>query len=194
MAKVREFDQDFAYLSSSWLDFPIRQANKGMEGLTCLRRDGQLFLLGLCEGNGCRGGAAGRRPGSGRIQVFAHGETRVKGHVATIRLPASLPFEDYSSLTIANDRLCVLSQTASAVWVGRFSSADWAVVDEGSVYGFPLDLVGKTVYCNVEGISWLDADRFVFVSDRRKAGCQKRRCASKDQSIHIVRVPSEAAR
>jgi hypothetical protein len=192
MAKVREFDQSFRRVSSSWLDFPLRQPNKGMEGLTCLRRNGELFLLVLCEGNRCRAGAAGRRPGGGRIQVFAHEGTRIHRHVATIRLPSSLPFKDYSSLAVANDRLCIVSQTASAVWVGQFSpSSSWALVDDGFVYGFPLDQHGKTVYCNVEGVCWIGEDCLVFVSDRMKTRSQKRRCKSKDQSIHIFRLPGE---
>ena len=35
-----QFDGSLRYLRSDWLDFPLADANKGLEGLTCLRRDG----------------------------------------------------------------------------------------------------------------------------------------------------------
>jgi hypothetical protein len=59
MAKVQEYDAGFGYLGQAWLDFPLDRANKGLEGLTCVHRDGQTYLLGLCEGNRCRGGQEG---------------------------------------------------------------------------------------------------------------------------------------
>ena len=64
-AKVREYDSGFSYIASRWLDWPLPSPNKGVEGLTCLRRAGQLYLLGLCEGNRCKDGAAGRRKDPG---------------------------------------------------------------------------------------------------------------------------------
>ena len=73
MAEVQEHDASGRYLESRYLDFPLDRPNKGLEGLACIERAGQPLLLGLCEGNRCKGGAAGRRPGGGRIQVFARG-------------------------------------------------------------------------------------------------------------------------
>jgi len=70
MAAVQEYDAHFCYIGSSWLDFPLDRPNKGLEGLTCVQRRGRTYLLGLCEGNRCQGGAAGRVPGGGRIHVF----------------------------------------------------------------------------------------------------------------------------
>lgn len=52
----------------------------------------------------------------------------------------------------------------------------------GAPYRFPRG------YCNVEGIAWLGRDRLLAVSDRRKRS-QRRRCAKKDQSIHLFRLP-----
>jgi hypothetical protein len=190
MAKVREYNQRFDYVSSGWMEFRLDRANKGLEGLTCLRRDDQLFLLGLCEGNRCRAGVAGRRPGGGRIQVFARSGGRTWEHVDRIRLPASLGFEDYSSLAVLGKRLCVVSQTASAAWFGRLAPSAWAVADDGCVYRFPHDERGRTVYCNIEGVSWIEKNRLVVVSDRMKSGSQKRRCAAKDQSIHVFTIPA----
>lgn len=70
MPAIDELDESFGFLGSTWLDFPIKQENKGIEGVSTLRFRNEVHLLGLCEGNGCLGGSAGRQPGKGRIQVF----------------------------------------------------------------------------------------------------------------------------
>ena len=188
MAKVQEYDDGFGYRQSSWLDFPVDGPNKGLEGLTCVRRAGRAYLLGLCEGNRCKDGPEGRRPGGGRIQVFDRGG-RHWDHAGTIRLPASLWFEDYSSLAVAGDRVAVVSQSSSALWVGRLRPSGWELADEGRVWAFPPDREGRTVYCNIEGVSWVAADRVVVVSDRAKREGQDQRCRAKDQSIHVFAIP-----
>jgi hypothetical protein len=188
VAKVREYDEDLDYVSSGWLDFPLPAPNKGLEGLACVRRAGELYLLGLCEGNRCRRGAAGRRPGGGRIHVFAKGDNNWE-HVDTIRLPASLWFEDFSSLAINGDRLCVASQESSALWLGTLAPSAWEVVDHGEAFAFPTDTDGRTAYCNVEGVAWLSGDQVVVVSDRAKPGEQGSHCRAKDQSVHVFAIP-----
>jgi hypothetical protein len=189
MAEVQEYDQDFAYQGRAWLDFPLDGPNKGLEGLTCVRRQDRSYLLGLCEGNRCRDGEEGRRPGGGRIQVFERGR-RHWDRVATIRLPVELPFEDFSSLAVAGDRIAVVSQESSALWVGRLQRSGWELADRGAVWGFPPDPEGRTVYCNVEGVSWVSTDRVVVVSDRAKRnGRQDECCRAKDQSIHVFTIP-----
>ena len=189
MAEVQEYDRDFAYLGGAWLDFPLDGPNKGLEGLTCVHRQDRTWLLGLCEGNRCRDGAEGRRPGGGRVQVFERGR-RHWDRVATVRLPATLGFEDYSSLTAAGDDLAVVSQESSALWVGRLRRSGWELADRGEVWGFPTDRDGRTVYCNIEGVSWVAPDRVVVVSDRAKRnGGQDQRCRAKDQSIHVFTIP-----
>ncbi len=55
MAMVQEYDASFRHLNSAWLDFPLDRLDKGLEGLTCVRRDGQTHLLGLCQDNRCEG-------------------------------------------------------------------------------------------------------------------------------------------
>ena len=191
MAQVAEHDDGLGHLADAWLDFPLDRPNKGLEGLTCLRRAGRSYLLGLCEGNRCRAGAEGRRPGGGRVQVFARGPRRWD-RIATIRLPGSLWFEDYSSLSVAGDRVAVVSQESSALWVGRLAPSRWELADEGTVYGFPRDADGRTVYCTVEGVSWVAADQVVVVSDKAKPGSQPKRCRDKDQSIHVFALPGAA--
>jgi len=189
LAMVREYDSSFAYIASAWLEFPLDGPNKGLEGLACIRRAGRNHLLGLCEGNRCKDGDASREPGGGRIQVFASNGNRWE-RVDTIRLPATLPFKDYSGIALAGERLCVVSQESSALWVGRLAPSQWRVADEGAVYRFPRD-DGHTVYGNVEGVSWLSDTHVVVVSDKAKPD-QKRRCREKDQSIHVFALPAAA--
>ncbi|MEU4996232.1 hypothetical protein [Streptomyces sp. NPDC021622] len=187
-ARVQEYDAKLRPTGSSFLDFTLTDANKGMEGLEWVERSGTGYLLGLCEGNRCAGGKEGRRPGGGRIQVFRHGGKQWD-HKATIRLPASLPFEDYSSVSVRDDgRIAVLSQASSALWVGRLSTKKWQV-DEGTVYRLPTDSKGRTVYGNPEGVSWVSADHVVVVSDRAKKGAASERFRAKDQSIHLFLIP-----
>jgi hypothetical protein len=188
MAMVQEYDADFGYLSRTWLDFPLDRPNKGLEGLTCIQRHGETHLLGLCEGNNCEGGSAGRTPGGGRVQIFRKGRHHWD-HVGRIRLPGTLAFEDYSGIAVADDRIAVVSQVSSALWVGRFVPSSWDIADEGVTYTFPRDPEGQIVYCTIEGVSWIGPDQVVMVSDKAKS-TQGKRCRAKDQSIHIFRIPS----
>jgi hypothetical protein len=192
MAKVEEYDESFHYVSSAWLDFPLDRPNKGLEGLTCIHWAEKTYLLGICEGNRCKGGVAGRKPGGGRIQIFSQERDRWD-HVGTMRLPKTLWFEDYSSLAVVDDRVAVVSQSSSAAWIGRFSQSSWEVVDEGIIYQFPLDDKGKIIYGNIEGISRVDSERFVVVSDKAKK-VQSKRCSTKDRSIHVFKTPMHRLR
>jgi hypothetical protein len=188
MARVEEYDADLQPVSHGWLDFDLPSSNKGMEGLTCVRRSGTTYLLGLCEGNFCADGSRGRTPGGGRIQVFEQRGTEWS-QVASVRLPSTLPFRDYSALGARNEQLAVVSQESSALWVGRLEPGEWAVRDAGTLYGFPRDQHGKVVYCNVEGVSWLSDHDLVMVSDRAKRDGQPDRCRVKEASIHVFALP-----
>jgi len=187
MAKVQEYDAGFGYLGQAWLDFPLDRANKGLEGLTCVHRDGQTYLLGLCEGNRCRGGQEGEVPGGGRVHVFQRGDRHWE-RVAKIRLPETVLFKDYSAIAVAGDRLAVISQMSSALWVGGLASSGWEVADAGTSYALPTDDGGAVVYGTAEGVSWLAPDQLVVVSDKAKPE-HPRRYQAKDQSIHIFRIP-----
>lgn len=183
MAVVQEHDHAGRFLSSARLDFPLPRPNKGLEGLTCIRRGDETFLLGLCEGNRCRAGAAGRKPGGGRIQVFTRGRSHWD-HVATVKLPKSVRFEDYASLAVSGDRVAVVSQASSRMWLSTFDPSTWTFGPTGTVYDFPRDRDGRACYCNVEGVTWL-GDDLVVVSDRAKRGAQPKRCREKEQSVHV---------
>lgn len=183
-AGLVETDERFQPIRRTWLDFPFESENKGFEGLTCVGRGRDEYLLALCEGNKCKAGKKGRKPGGGRIQVFQAVRDTWR-HVDTIRIPKSAAFEDYSAVDVRGHRVAVASQASSAVWIGSFAPDSWDLKDDGLVYSFPTNAKNKTVYCNIEGIAWLAADRFAVVSDRMRPSKDKERCGRKDQSVHI---------
>ena len=155
-----------------------------------MARGGALHLLALCEGNKCRAGALGRKPGGGRIHVL---EQTADGWQpsAKLKLPKSVRFEDYASLDVVEGRVAVVSQMTAALWVGRLRADEWAFEDDGQVYTFPTNARGQTIYCNVEGVAWLSERQVVVVSDRAKPDEQSKKCRHKDQSIHVFNLPGE---
>jgi hypothetical protein len=187
-SKIREYTADRQFLDADWVDFPLDGRNKRLAGLELVRMDGQEYLLGLCEGNKCRNGRKGWKPGGGRIQIFQN-MGRIWAHKGTIKLPKQLFFDDYVSVAVKKRRVAVVSQRASAVWIGQFHKKGWDLVDDGNVYILPKSKKGNTVYCNVGGIDWAGTDRLVFVSDRRRTR-QNTRCQKKDQSIHLFKIPN----
>jgi hypothetical protein len=190
MPRIDEFDEAFAFIKSHWLNFPLKAGNKGFEGLSTLRYAGNDYLLGLCEGNDCKRGKAGVRPGKGRIQVFRQAAETWE-HAGTIKVPKAVRCKDYSSLDVRNGYLTVVSQASSALWIGRVranpAGPDDPFEDDGRVFLFPRDDKGRIMYCNLEGVAWLGHDLLAVVSDKGKDD-QSKRCARKDQSIHIFRL------
>jgi hypothetical protein len=186
-AAIEERDQEFRSKGRHWVDFSFEERNTGFEGLSAVRWRGHDYLLALCEGNGCRAGKKGRRPGGGRIQVLER-RGKIWGAVATIKLPRSVEFEDYSALAIRGERIAVASQQTSRLWLGKLRRSDWTIEGAGRQYDFPRTKKGKRLYSTVEGISWLPDGTFVAVSDLTKKD-HPGRCEAKDQSIHVFRLP-----
>ena len=100
-------------------------------------------------------------------------------------------FEDYSGVAVSGDRIAVISQVSSALWVGSLAPSGWQITSAGTSYALPRASDGSIVYGTVEGVSWIAPDQLVMVSDKAKPE-QDRRCRAKDQSIHIFRIPSPA--
>jgi len=192
MPRVDEFDESFTFIKNHWLNFPLKTGNKGFEGLATLLYAGNDYLLGLCEGNNCKSGSAGARPGKGRIQVFKRALESWE-HAGTIRLPKTVRFKDYSSLDFHNGCLTVISQASSAMWIGclheHSDGLENLLADDGRLFLFPRDDKDRLIYCNLEGVTWIGNDRLVVVSDKGKRD-QPGRCARHDQSIHVFRLPA----
>ena len=188
-AVLVESDEDLNTLKERHLDFPFKSDNKGFEAVAHVRRDETDWILALCEGNRCKCGRKGREPGGGRVQLFEKKKT-LWGHAGTIALPDSVPFVDYSGMSIDRGRVAIVSQVNSMLWIGRFDEADWNWRDAGMLYEFPRSSEGAIQYGNIEGVGWITPTRIVTVSDRRKKSTQPDRALSeKDQSIHIFDIP-----
>lgn len=185
-AVIVEYDHAFRPGERHSLPLDFAVDNKGFEGLTYVERNGQGYLLALCEGNRCKGGTAGRKPGGGRVHVFRR---RPDGwdHVAELRLPKSVAFTDYASFDINDGRVVVLSQESSEVWVGTLDADAWKFVDEGGVHQLPRRGGGSVEYCNAEGVAWLAPNQIAVVSDKRK-DAQRKQCQKKDQSLHVFQI------
>ena len=183
---IEECDERWRVKGRAWVDFSFEDRNTGFEGLASVRSEGRQYLLALCEGNACRKDRKKRAKGRGRIHVLER-----KGHVwqpvARIKLPPHVNFKDYAGLAVNGDRLAVVSQESSRLWVGRLRRGRWAIVGPGRIYEFPRTKKGKRLYGTVEGISWLSPTTLAAVSDLRKKRHPKR-FARTDQSIHIFKI------
>ncbi len=186
-AELFEYDGSLSFIKSRPLDFEFESENKGFEAVCHVRREGKDYVLGLCEGNKCKSGKAGRIPGNGRVQLFAKKKKKWE-HCNTINLPQSVMFRDYSGMTIDEYRVAVVSQEDSLLWIGVFEEDSWDWRDEGQTYSFPRTDDGDILYANVEGVAWLTRSRLVAVSDRKKSD-QAEAFEEKDQSIHVFDLP-----
>jgi uncharacterized protein YjiK len=178
---VAEYEADGRFIRCTPLPLELDDANKGYEGLEHARRGGRELLYALHESSH----KTGRRYRSGRIDVFERKRDGGWKPSQRIRLPKDAELEDYAALAYRDGQVAIVSQASARVWVARIDEETLAVVPGSSArHRFP-----SKDYGNVEGIAWLSADTLVAVSDRRKKD-QPTRCADKDQSIHVFRIPS----
>jgi hypothetical protein len=176
---VAEYDPDRRLRHCTRLSGRFQRANKGFEGLAHRRHQGREHLYALREDNSR---SSGKR--RGRIDVFSRSVGGPWKLSRSIDLPKDARFKDYSALAIRKDRIAIVSQESARLWVARLDARTYKVIPgSGTVYRFP----GKN-YRNVEGIDWLSEDTLIAVSDRMKTG-QPAKCAKKDQSIHLFRIP-----
>lgn len=184
-ARINITNNKFSLEKKKWLKYNFQKNNKGFEGITTLVKNNNIYILALCEGNDCDAGSASKIHGAGRIKVFEKKRKKWE-YVASIRLPRTLEFIDYSGIDINNDNmLAITSQESSAIFVAGLDLKNWKVFEDGVVYRFPKDVNGNIIYCNIEGVAWIATDQLVTVSDAKK-GYQQEQCKEKEQSIHIV--------
>jgi hypothetical protein len=189
-ALIDECDESGQFKTRRWVDVSFEKRNTGFEGLCTAASNGTEFLLALCEGNRCRAGRKGRKRGGGRIHVLSR-KGRMWTSVATIELPRTVDFEDYSAVALRGDRLAVVSQVTSRLWIGKLRRGTWSIAGRGRVYDFPRTKKGNPRYCTLEGLCWLSDTTFVLVSDLPKRRFHKR-CAKTGQSIHIFALPGSS--
>ena len=186
-ALIDECDESGRYQRRRWVDGAFEKRNTGYEGLYAVRWRRQDYLLALCEGNRCRSGRKGRKPGGGRLHLLQRSGARWKP-VARIKLPPTVRFEDYSAVSVRGRRIAVLSQQSSKLWIGTLRVRDWTIAGKGTTYEFPRTKKGKLKYRTLEGLCWLTDRSFVCVSDLAKRGYGKR-SRKTDQSIHVFKLP-----
>ena len=122
--------------------------------------------------------------------------------IRNISLPRSVEFTDYSAIAIdQRGRIAVTSQEDSLLYVGKMLGKDpltgfWDInsmefdQDEVVIYNFPKNDNCEIVYCNIEGVHWLNENMLIAVSDKMKShGKQEFRCLDKDQSVHAFVLP-----
>jgi hypothetical protein len=188
-------------------EFEFEGDSKGFEGAVSIR-DGNdtLTILALCESNHCSEKASKKRDvGNGRLVIMQKGlsnnNTCIWFTVILLHLPKGVAFRDYSDIAISpSGKVLITSQEDSQVWVGQLlgqrSDGLWDLselkFDEqvGTVFDFPKDNLCNTIYCNIEGIEWINDDMVVAVSDKMKGhGKQDSVCFDKDQSVHVFMLP-----
>ncbi|GBF92520.1 hypothetical protein Rsub_04624 [Raphidocelis subcapitata] len=178
------------------IHYQLSHANKGFEGIHYFRdpRDPRReLLMGLCEGNFCKGGRRGRESGNGRLVVsefYKNASGCGWDVVKVVDIPRSAFFMDYSGLDVRDSKIAITSQEDSALWIGTFDfeALEFIEPDSERVYHFPRDNHCQMIFCNVEGIAWLDDSRFIIASDKAKS-TQPYRCITHDQSIGIFALP-----
>jgi hypothetical protein len=185
LPRVEVVEADFQRHSQAFLDFAVEADNKGMEGLTC--QPGR-------ETHRSPSAKATDAAAVAKASGLAAGDCNCSGLGSTaastsrpLRLPSRVPFIDYGSLAVHGDRIAVLSQQSSALWVGAFRPGSWEFADEGICYQLPRDAAGRIQYGTAEGVSWLADDRVAIVSDRAPRSAPRWR--SKHRSVHIFALP-----
>ena len=184
---IDECDEQGRFRGRRWINFPFEKRNTGFEGLFAVRWKGKDYLLALCEGNRCRSGRKGRKGGGGRIHVLERKRSTWEP-IGLIKLPKSVDFMDYSAVALRGDRIAVISQMTSRMWIGRLRLGAWTIAGQGRIYDFPRSRKGKIRYCTLEGLCWLSDSTFVLVSDLSKRHYRSA-CGKRDQSIHVFALP-----
>ncbi|EFN56338.1 hypothetical protein CHLNCDRAFT_57598, partial [Chlorella variabilis] len=193
--KIKPDMSDYETIETCKVEFHLTHENKGFESIQYLFTPNGAYLLGMCEGNFCVGGSEGKKPGNGRIVVSQLKTTKEGGCVwdpmKVINIPESAYFKDYAGMAYNYDtrKLAILSQEEAAIWVGDFHGDKLEFASqEGQVFHLPRDNHCEIVYCNAEGITWIDHYRIVIASDKAKS-YQPFWCDTKDQSIHLFAMP-----
>ena len=184
--RVWELNKGLERTNREWLDdYELPSANKGFEGVAFVQHDGREFLLGLLEGNNGEANREALERGKGELRLFrrSNGSDNWR-HRGKIKLPKTAFFFDYSGVDVKGDRIVVVSQTTSAIWVGKLDKDTWTIEGEGTVYRFPR-LKSRPLYATVEGITWVSEKRIAVVSDASKDNTGR----AKEQSVHLFDLP-----
>jgi hypothetical protein len=212
-AVIEELDleeSDYSIVNQCSTEYTFEGDSKGFEGAITIRDlNNEMIILGLCEGNHC---SETHKNESGNGRLIAMRKTvdnrpNGKSHctwttIRMINIPSSANFKDYSGMTMNDSgKVGISSQENSQFWVGQLLGKDnnsgrWDInevefdMSIGKVYDFPKNDNCETIYCNIEGVHWLNDDMIIAVSDKMKGrGKQDFICHDKDQSVHVFVLP-----
>lgn len=164
----------------TWWLHEVEAANSGAEGMTYVTVGDVRYAAVLCEAGKCDGSDRGR-------MVFS---AVGSDELIDVDLPKGLEFGDFSGVSARGNRLAVVSQESSKIWTGWVELEDGRLVTRTeAVWGLPKKN-GKTVYCTLEGVAWVDDETLIAVSDQEKPD-QPSRCHEKAESLHVFLLASE---
>jgi hypothetical protein len=203
-------DLDYSVVNQCSTEYTFEGDSKGFEGALTIRDlNNEMIILGLCEGNHCSE-TRKNDAGNGRLIAMRKAiEVRPNRKslctwttIRMINIPSSAYFKDYSGITMDDSgKVGISSQENSQFWVGTLLGKDdttglWDIdevefdLKHSKVYDFPKNDNCDTIYCNVEGVHWLNDDMIIAVSDKMKGrGKQDFKCHDKDQSVHVFVLP-----
>ena len=206
VVEARVGTEAYDVLEECAVDYKFDSDNKGFEGGAYFAIGGERFLLGLCEGNHCQGGARGQDIGNGMAVLTKYVRDKegkcLWSFVKELSLPKDADFVDYADITVYYDdfrsgdvgTVAVVSQESSAIWVGALDIGKWEFLGPGQTMHFPRSETCEIVFCNIEGISFVDRYQIVATSDRSKA-TQDYKCVGNDQVLDAVQryqIPTHA--
>lgn len=201
-------EDDYTVKRECQCEYTFEGDSKGFEGAVGYPDENdQLYVIGLCEGNHCSEEKK-NDVGNGRVILMTKKEgvdedgspTCLWETIRVVRIPQSAAFLDYSAIDITpNGRVVISSQEHSSVWLGHTTGISNGIIDpeafefvdkDSSVLQFPKDGGCHTIYCNIEGVHFMNDEMLMAVSDKMKSkGRQDFRCHEKDQSIHAFVIP-----
>lgn len=213
-AKMNSKGTKYKIQRECYVDLPLSSDKKGLEGLDLIRIRGIKHFIGLCEGNNCNDLGVQEKRGMLVVMQFEavpderfadHGihckYRRVDGRETY--LPETAKFEDYADIRHRPTKkegvydLVIVSQQNSAFWLGtvdwKFGASAPPHFEMSFSQKFPVNAVGKKMFCNVEGVEFRDstkggrATEFIMVSDSVKKTKDGPECGEKDQSVHIIK-------
>lgn len=193
--RLKKDYSDYEEVANCEFDIHFVDSNKGFESIQYIHTKDGPWLLGMCEGNHCEGGETGKDQGNGRILAaqlkWLDDGSCVWEPSKTIAVPEGAYFTDYSAMAYnyETQKMAILSQEDSAIWIGDFIGDELRFAsEEGQLFHLPRDNHCEMIYCNAEGIVWVDNYRIAIASDKAKAR-QPYWCDAKDQSIHLFAMP-----
>lgn len=95
---------------------------------------------------------------------------------------------DYSDISVSGNKIALVSQESGVLVTALlYKMLDGEIVmNDINTYKFPI--VGKSEFCTVEGIAWVDATHLMAVTDLASKDYSPI-CKERDQAVHFIELP-----